>query len=204
MIKRIPVIPTLLVAFAVAAMVALGMWQLDRAKQKEQLLDQYRAASNQPPISYPTAPFAGPPPLYRDATGNCLKPITKRAVAGQNRRGESGYVHIVNCMTGAEGPGMAVELGWSRDPNAQWQWGGGLVSGTIAPDREQRIRLVAADAPPGLEPSAKPSPESIPNNHRSYAVQWFLFAAIALVIFVLALRSRWRSKPAAGDEDGGA
>ena len=52
------------------------------------------------------------------------------------------------------------------------------------------MRLVAASAPPGLEPSALPSLESIPNNHRFYAVQWFLFAAIALVIYVLALRKR--------------
>ena len=85
---------------------------------------------------------------------------------------------------------MAVELGWSKDPNAQWQWNGGPVTGVIAPDREYRMRLVAASAPNGLEPSALPSIESIPNNHRLYAVQWFLFAAIALLIYVLALRKR--------------
>ena len=64
----------------------------------------------------------------------------------------------------------------------------------IAPDREQRLRLVAASAPPGLEPSALPSLESIPNNHRLYAVQWFLFAAIALIIYVLAVRKRLRGQ----------
>jgi surfeit locus 1 family protein len=30
----------------------------------------------------------------------------------------------------------------------------------------------------------------VPNNHLSYAVQWFLFAAIASVIYVLAVRRR--------------
>ena len=197
MSKRVPLIPTLLVAAAVATMLVLGFWQLGRAKEKDRLLDQYRSAANLPPISYPTAPFSGPPPLYRFATGNCLKPVSKRAVAGQNRKGETGYVHVVDCITGAEGPGMSIELGWSRDPNAKWQWPGGLVSGTIAPDRERMMRLVAADAPPGLQPSAPPSAESIPNNHRSYAIQWFLFAIIALVIYVLALRQRARAKPAA-------
>jgi 23S rRNA (cytosine1962-C5)-methyltransferase len=39
----------------------------------------------------------------------------------------------------------------------------------IAPDRHHRMRLVAASAPPGLEPSALPSVETIPNNHRMYA-----------------------------------
>ncbi len=30
----------------------------------------------------------------------------------------------------------------------------------------------------------------MPNNHLAYAVQWFLFAAIAGAIYVLALRRR--------------
>jgi cytochrome oxidase assembly protein ShyY1 len=41
-----------------------------------------------------------------------------------------------------------------------------------------------------LEPSAPPSIEQIPNNHRSYAIQWFLFALIAVVIYLLALRGK--------------
>lgn len=195
MTGRLPLIPTLIVAAAVATMIGLGIWQLSRAQWKEQLLSQYRSASTLPPIGYPTAPRTGPPPLYRWATGNCLRPVSRRATAGRNRDGETGYVHIVNCSTGAEGPGMAVEIGWSRDPNAKWQWPGGPVSGMIAPDREHLMRLVAASAPPGLQPSAMPSVESISNNHRLYAVQWFLFAAIALIIYVLALRKRRRQPP---------
>ena len=85
---------------------------------------------------------------------------------------------------------MAVEVGWSRNPNATVNWAGGPVSGIIGPDRKMRMRLVAASAPPGLEPSAPPSLSRIPNNHRSYAVQWFAFALIALVIYGLAVRKR--------------
>lgn len=193
MIRRLPIIPTILVALAVATMIALGVWQLRRAEEKDRLIARYASASDRPPITFPTAPTAEPP-LYRWATGFCLRPVTSRAVAGQNRQGEPGYVHIVHCATGAEGPGMAVEVGWSKDPAAQWQWPGGPVSGMIAPDREHRIRLVAASAPQGLQPSALPSLQSIPNNHRSYAVQWFLFAAIALVIYFLAVRKRLRGE----------
>jgi cytochrome oxidase assembly protein ShyY1 len=58
------------------------------------------------------------------------------------------------------------------------------------------MRLVAASAPPGLEPSAPPSLSSIPNNHRSYALQWFSFAAIALIIYGLAVRKRLTQEPA--------
>jgi cytochrome oxidase assembly protein ShyY1 len=67
----------------------------------------------------------------------------------------------------------------------------------IAPDRDHLMRLVAATPPPGLQPSALPSTAAISNNHRLYAVQWFLFAAIALVIYVLALRKRARARPPA-------
>jgi cytochrome oxidase assembly protein ShyY1 len=73
-------------------------------------------------------------------------------------------------------------------------WRGGPVSGIIAPDSRTRMRLVAASAPPGLLPSAPPSLRSIPNNHRFYAVQWFSFAAIAIIIYGLAVRKRFREK----------
>jgi surfeit locus 1 family protein len=56
------------------------------------------------------------------------------------------------------------------------------------------MRLVAAEPGPGLAASAPPSPDSIPNNHLSYAIQWFLFAGIAGVIYILALRKREREK----------
>src|SRR4051812_16787744 len=191
MTKRVPVIPTVVVLAAVAAMIALGVWQLQRAKWKEALLAQYTTAEQLPPIAWPTMPMhSGALPLFRNATGICLRVVGQRAQAGENRAGEPGYVHIVDCATGAEGPGMSVEVGWSKDPNAKVNWGGGLVSGVIAPDRKMRMRLVAASAPPGLEPSAPPSPSTIPNNHRSYALQWFAFAAIALIIYGLAVRNR--------------
>ena len=192
MTRKLPVVPTVIVALAVATMIGLGIWQLSRAQWKDRLIEQYRAAEKLPPIAFPTTPLTEPLPLFRWTTGYCLRPVSHRATAGANRKGESGYVHIVNCSTGAEGPGMAVEIGWSKDPNARWQWTGGPVSGMIAPDRRHRIRLVAASAPPGLEPSALPSLQSIPNNHRMYAVQWFAFAGIALLIYFLALRKRQR------------
>ncbi|HUE80370.1 MAG TPA: SURF1 family protein [Sphingomicrobium sp.] len=194
MIRKLPLIPTALVAIAVAVMIGLGIWQLQRAGEKEQLLARYRAAQDLPPISYPTGPVHDDQlPLFRHATGMCLKPIAKRSTAGRNHAGEIGYAHIVECSTGAEGPGMAVELGWSRNPNAAVNWPGGPVSGIIAPDSRMRMRLVAATAPDGLAPSAPPSIDRIPNNHRSYAVQWFLFALIAVVIYLLALRQKLQS-----------
>ena len=91
-----------------------------------------------------------------------------------------------------------VETGWSKNPAAGRGWGGGLVSGIIAPDRENRMRLVANRPLQGLARSAPPSPDSIPNNHLSYAVQWFFFAATALVIYALAVRKRLKGDDANG------
>ena len=195
MIRRLPVLPTIIVAAAVAAMIALGVWQLRRAQWKDGLLAQYAEAEKLPPIAWPNVPPKQDQlPLFRHATGVCLKPVAKRAQAGENWRGETGYVHILDCTTGAEGPGMSVEVGWSKDPNAKVDWRGGPVSGIVTPDRRSMMRLVAATPASGLEVSARPSIRSISNNHRFYAVQWFAFAGIGLLIYGLALRKRWEKE----------
>jgi surfeit locus 1 family protein len=200
MIKRLPVVPTLIVLAAVALMIALGVWQLQRAKWKEGLIARYAAADRLPPIAFPTAPLHKDElPLFRHATGVCLRIVGHRAIGGENRAGEPGYVHIVDCVTGGEGPGMSVEVGWSKDPNAKVNWAGGPVSGVIAPDRVHRMRLVAASAPPGLEPSKVPDVTSVspitPAGHRGYAATWFGLALIALLTYVLAVRKRFKGQP---------
>ena len=195
MSRRLSIFPTIVVIIAAAIMVGLGVWQLQRAKWKESLLARYAAAAQQPPITYPTVPLRDEElPLFRHATGVCLRIVGQRAQGGENRAGESGYVHILDCTTGADGPGMSVEVGWSKDPNAKVNWAGGAVSGTIVPDRRSRMRLVAAGAPPGLEASKVPDVTTAspitPAVHRGYAATWFAFAAIALVIYALAVRKR--------------
>jgi surfeit locus 1 family protein len=198
MIRKWPLIPTILVVAAVATMIGLGIWQLQRRQEKLALLASYAAAQHQPPIAWPNAPFAGPLPLYRAATGHCLSVVGYRTAAGQNHDGDPGFLVIAECRVGAEGPGMPVELGWSQNPNAGHDYKGGLVSGVVAPDGVARMRLVAATPGPGLMASAVPSPDSIPNNHLSYAVQWFTFAAAAALIYVLALKRREREAPRIG------
>jgi hypothetical protein len=197
MTRRLPLIPTIVVAGAIAVLIGLGIWQLKRAVWKEQLLARFAAAEKLPPITWPTAPIKGDQlPLFRHATGMCLRPIGKWAIAGENRSGEPGYVQIIDCATGAEGPGMSVEVGWSKNPNARIAWPGGLVSGIIIPDKRTQMRLVAATSPPGLEPSRPPSVESVspisPSGHRMYAATWFALALAALIIYVIATVKRGR------------
>lgn len=188
--KRIPLLPTLVVLAAVAGMVLLGFWQIRRLHEKEALLARYAAAPGQPAVAWPMVPARDGALLYRRSGALCLQPTTWSARAGRSRTGESGWRHVVLCRTGAEGPGIAVDMGWSKDPKNPVGWTGGRVTGTIDADRDHVLILVSDSAAPGLTPSMKPSPEEIPNNHFAYAVQWFAFAGIALVIYALALRRR--------------
>jgi surfeit locus 1 family protein len=200
--RRLPLVPTLIVLIAAALMVRLGLWQLDRARWKEALLARYTAAQGQRPIAYPLVP-RGQDLLFRRAEAFCLQPVSWRVEPGRSRAGQSGWRHIAACRTGAEGPGVSVDAGWSSDYTVKPVWPGGKVAGVVAPLPEHRsvlamlvrhgppegVMLVAADPAPGLQPSAPPSLEDVPNNHRAYAVQWFIFAGLALLIYALAL---WR------------
>ena len=195
-LRRLPLIPTILVIAAVATMIGLGIWQISRAGEKKAMLARYAAAQGLPEIAFPTMPPKGDLPLYRRASGLCLRVVGWNATAGEDRTGESGYSHFASCSTGAEGPGMVVDAGWAKDPNAKSSWTGGEVSGVIGPDRKARLRLVSGDGLGGLVASAPPSPSSIPNNHLFYAAQWFFFAVAALVIYVLAWRKRLKGEQA--------
>src|SRR3546814_2781353 len=53
--------------------------------------------------------------------------------------------------------------------------------------------LLVADTPPeGLMPNSGRDRSAVPNNHLAYAVHWFSFAGLAVLIYLLALRRRGR------------
>lgn len=188
--KRWPLIPSLIVLAAVGVMIWLGIWQLGRAGEKERLLARYQAAAGLPAVPFPAT---GTPsdrlPLFRRSSNVCFTPGPSQVVAGRDRRGVSGFIHRVECR--ADGPSFVAEIGWSDRPNPV-RWSGGEISGILAPDRRNGFRLVADRGLAGLAASAPPDLAEIPNNHRSYAFQWFAFALAALIIYALAARMRWR------------
>lgn len=190
MALRFPIFPTIIVAAAVATMIGLGVWQLQRKADKEALLVQYAEASELPTIAWPAVPLPNALPLFRKSSLMCVKVERWESVSGKNADGKAGFAHVAHChIGGGEGPGAKVAIGWSARPETP-NWSGGVVTGMIAPDNQALIRLVAETAPVGLQTLAPPSPDSIPNNHLMYAIQWFFFAFAAAVIFVLALRKR--------------
>lgn len=193
-----PVVATAVVALAVAAMVALGMWQLRvRLPAKEAYLAQLAGNPAKPAVAFPPAPDDRL--LFRRTGATCQPPVmVTRAGAGN-----AGYRLIAIC---ANGP--MIQLGTTHDPRRMVAWRGGAVRGWIshAPDAAPLIAqlwrrrapdmLLVSSAPiAGLEANTQPDVGLVPNSHLAYAVQWFVFAGVAAVIYTLAVMRRGRPPP---------
>jgi len=192
-VRRLPVLPTLLVGIAVAAMIALGLWQLlDRRPRKLAFLEQLAGNPTLPPVAFPRLPDERL--LFRRSVAACTAPVAVR-LAGA---GAAGFRAIATCAGG-----LTVQLGTTRDPKARVTWSGGTATGYIghAPDGRSLIGAALHPQPPqpmliatpplaGLDANAPPDIDSVPNNHLAYGVQWFFFAGVATVIYLLAVRRR--------------
>jgi len=202
--RRWPVIPTIVVLCAVAAMIALGIWQLQRKSEKEALIALYeRNMAMSSLVTYPKLPPVPDAMLFRKSSVVCLEVVKWDPRGGTDRKGQSGIRMIANCRTGAEGPGVLVDVGIAEDFTPP-KWTGGTVQGTIVPGPEQPTvierltgrakparAMLVADAPvEGLRASEVPTGADVPNNHLAYAFQWFFFAIVALIIYALAVRRR--------------
>lgn len=196
--KRLPIIPTIVVAGAVAVMLALGVWQLQRAAWKERLLADYAAAAAMPaldldPLLSGDRPL--PPLAFRRVLITCAaQDVAPEWRGGRNRTGQSGYVALVPCRPGAGGLGgrIRVNAGWAALPQHDRRLSQvGITAGTLGADMEGQPLIVTAATPAApLAASAPASIDEVPNNHRAYAAQWFFFAGLAVLVYALALRRR--------------
>lgn len=195
-VRKWPFVPTVLVLAAAAIMVSLGIWQLQRADWKGDLITRYSQAQTlSSEVPFPRSAAEAEDALYRASSLLCERVLEVRGTAGRSAAGQPGWAHIALCRLDGGGEAEVV-LGWSHQPQAP-EWGGGAATGFVAPAGEG-ARLVASPPQAGLERLARPDPSDLPNNHLAYAGQWFFFAITALVIYVLALRRRW-SNPGDGD-----
>jgi len=156
-VKRFPVVATSLVGLAIAAMIALGIWQLQRRGEKEALLAQLASNQHLPPIAFPAIPV-GDDPLFRRASAFCLKPVAWQSRGGRDAAGKPGWRQIASCSTGAEGPGVMVQIGVAATATAKPVWRGGKVSGYIshAPNDEPMIVAAFSRSPKTLMLVADP------------------------------------------------
>lgn len=201
--RRIPLFATFIVVAAIATMIALGIWQLRRAAEKEQLLASYSAALTLPVLDLDPL-TDGPVPAdlaFRRVMVSCSPSSAEpRLTGGRGASGQGGYIYLLSCRPGTDGWAGRIEIvaGWSPLPRQDLRLAlpepvAGHV-GAVAADGP--IRLYAARAAPPLAPAASPDVAQLPNSHLAYAFQWFFFAAVAALIYFLALRRRLSPKPA--------
>lgn len=204
------IIPSIFVTLAVATMIGLGFWQLQRKDQNAVLLQQVMLNSSKPAIAYPALGPVGMDTLHRKSAVNCLRVIKWREDSGSDNTGKTGTRYLAECVTGAEGPGALIVAGISDRPNQKIDWNGGQVEGIITtePDRQSMIAklvgkpiilrpmLVSQTGVGGLRTAEPPSLDKIRSkisNNGFYAIQWFLFAFAAAIIYILALRKRTKT-----------
>lgn len=202
----------LLVAGAVATMVMLGLWQLERSDEKAQLRERYAANQLLVPAALTALDTRAPANLFRRVTADCPSPLRIDIDAGRARGdGASGWRNIAVCSPTTGQAQLLVDIGVSEGPEGVGQWRGGPVSGVLVTEPQRhgvlarlfsdlpplRPMIVASEAAPGLSPSLPPDPADLPDDHISYAIQWFIFALAATVIYLLALRQRLRAQAVA-------
>jgi cytochrome oxidase assembly protein ShyY1 len=200
--RRVPILPTIVVIAAVATLIALGIWQLQRAQWKDRLLDQYRAADAMPALDLDPLLDGRtqlPPLSFRRTLVTCrARDIAPEVRAGRSATDVPGQAYLVPCRPGADGLAgrLRVNAGWADRPGAVARLSlDGIVAGRLSLVGEDGpVVLTSATAALPLAPSQAAGIGNIPNNHRLYAFQWFFFAAAAAVIYLLALRRRNASK----------
>ncbi len=201
--RRPPILPTIVVLLAVAAMIALGLWQLQRRTEKAALIAHAAANLHRAPVPLPL--HVTDDLLFARVTATCATPGAWTLAAGRSVDDAPGYRHILTCRD-PRGRAFRIDMGVAADPAVRPVWRGGAITGTLtqAPGGPTLLDqmtgratspepMIVADVPaPGLSASRRPDPANLPDNHMAYAIQWFAFAFAAVVIYLLALRRRSR------------
>lgn len=210
MTRRVPIVPTLVVAASVAALAGLGVWQLQRREWKAGLIAQLEAAQTLPllePADFQRAMNGEISVQYRRAELRCApgKVLPYDLKGGSSAGGKSGYLLLVSCRPNRKPPDIVAVAGWTKRPDAVRTE---LLVDTVftgivierpygdAPDRP-KFMLIPDTAVPPLLPSRVPTPADLPDNHLSYAGQWFGLAGVLVAIYSLWLRRRLRGEKVA-------
>lgn len=205
--RRIPVVATVIVLCAVATMIGLGVWQLGRAEERDR---QRAAMSKRPAMAVISFPFNAPTDsafAYRAVEATCARVTGWQVFAGKGADAQTGWAHVARCQS-TDGVPFKVNAGISPRPDQMVTWSGGEVSGFAVAEPDVRsiwdkvrradvtrpLMIVSREPAPGLIAARAPSPLDEVNTSWAYAVQWFFFAATALIIYVIALRRRTRDR----------
>jgi surfeit locus 1 family protein len=202
--RRLPLLPTLIVFLLTAVLAGLGIWQLQRAEWKRQLILAAEVAPQLAPLEprdFVAAMTGRMSVQYRRAELVCrpgrVRPYDIRG--GSSAGGQSGYLVLVSCRPDqGRAPDIVAVAGWTRRPDAA---GLALVVDTVfeglvierpygdEPGRPQ-FMLIPDTAVAPLAVSRTPTAADLPDNHLAYAGQWFGLALTLLLIYALWLRRR--------------
>ncbi|TJZ83587.1 SURF1 family protein [Paracoccus hibiscisoli] len=216
--------PLILGIVGCAVLIQLGLWQLARADWKEGMLDQITVGIQADPVPLPDAIDPSmkylPVTVSGTTTGAEIDVLSHTREQGAGYQIVSRFVtddgravlvdrgFVPQEARRLERPPVRLDV------TGNLHWPQDASSSTPAPNLDENIWfardveamaasldtlpvLVVASAIQGDNQGARPMPvaiEGIPNNHLSYAVQWFLIAATwAVMTLALIWRIRQRS-----------
>ncbi len=206
MTRRLPLGATLLTLVMIPVLLGLGIWQLQRREWKHGLIARLEAAKTLPavgPRDYWRAVNGEESLQYRRAEIDCrpgeVPPYDVKG--GTSADDQGGFLILVNCNSVPEnGPDLVVVAGWTLRPDTvkridlDTHFAGTLIEQPYGTEAGRpRFMLIPTTAAPGLLPSRVPVPDDLPDNHLSYALQWFAFAATLAVIYAIYVR-QWRAR----------
>jgi surfeit locus 1 family protein len=210
-----------LAAVALAVLLGLGFWQLDRLQWKRELIATIEARANTAAVVLPEAPQE----FTRVTASGTFDHGRERHVLAQTHEGAVGVVVVTPLLTD-DGRLLLVDRGWVPDAARDMVGRGegresleGLVrlpprpnsfTPENRPEDDQWFRIdpaamAGAEALPfyleasTAEADGWPQPRqralSLRNDHLQYALTWFALAAGLLVVYVLFRRQAGRAKP---------
>jgi surfeit locus 1 family protein len=206
-------IPLLAAAIVAAVCVRLGVWQLERLAERKARNATIEAAFREAPISAELAMGDSSARFRRVMASGRWNYARETSIALRTRQGAPG-VHIVTPMMLGDERAILVNRGWVYSPDARtvdltrWHEGDrgeviGYVDEVPPSLRGAGTSLyIVALADSNTAPSAgaarpvRLAPPAFGDRgpHLSYALQWFSFAAIALIGAPLVVR-RQRRRP---------
>lgn len=209
-----PWIPLVLAAIVAVGCVGLGLWQLDRLDQRRARNAAIEASFQAPAIPAESAATSpGSAQRFRRVIAAGRWSYGRESVIPARTRNGSPGVHIATPMTLSDGrTEILVNRGWVYSPDArsvdlaQWHEGerGEVVGYVDALPRSLRaandalyvVALADTSAAAEADRPARLSPPPFDNEgwHFFYAVQWFSFAAIALIGTPLLVRAQRRRR----------
>lgn len=192
-------------AVALAVLLGLGTWQVQRLQWKTALLERIETARTAPPV---TLAAAGRDPTWIRVRLDCRRFRDGRALYGL----QDGQIvwRLLSLCDAASGPvvldrGIIVgSEGRVSPPEPPRLETGSAVVGVVRPSDgsvAQAVRAagwpevrwyVAADAETPASDAVRPAPlpTALSNNHLGYAITWYGLAAALIGVYVALLRKR--------------